>query len=312
MISKITKKERCLFIGGGDVIRKIMLEERFCSKYRPVFFDTHKHKRTLTEVVQTFGIKTVVLDTNSLDSFGTKIMQDFVYLRLVGVLVYYSYDFYEFITQRISIIKLQGNKYLGDRLFSVKIRKRYLLGKRIFDLFMVFCLAPFALLLIGLGVLGTFLTSKGGVFFIQERVGRRGKVFKIYKIRTMRVNDGNAFTTLNDTRITPFGKFLRLTKIDELPQLYNVLKGDMSIFGPRPEILTYVEKSFAENPYYSLRHIIKPGISGWAQIHIPKANPNDNLKKLEYDLFYIKNYSLMLDLKIFIKTIKIVFTLDSK
>ena len=148
------------------------------------------------------------------------------------------------------------------------------------------------------------------MFYSQIRIGREGKEFKIYKIRTMENNEGG-FTVKNDNRITPVGKFLRLSKIDELPQFYNILMGDMSLIGPRPEQPKYVEEYSKENPFFNLRHMIRPGVSGWAQIHMPKATPEENLKKLEYDLYYIKKYSWKLDVKILFKTIKIVLTADS-
>ena len=182
--------------------------------------------------------------------------------------------------------------------------------KRAFDLAIVFFAFPFALPLTILGIILTLLSSKGGAFFSQERVGRKGKSFKIYKIRTMVINNGG-FTQANDSRITPIGKILRFTKIDELPQLYNVLIGDMSIIGPRPEIPEYVEKCAEQMPFFKLRHMIKPGVTGWAQIHIPKATPEDNIKKLEYDLYYIKRYSLSLDIRIVLQTAKIILTLNS-
>ena len=182
--------------------------------------------------------------------------------------------------------------------------------KRAFDLAIVFFAFPFALPLTILGIILTLLSSRGGAFFSQERVGRKGKPFKIYKIRTMVINNGG-FTQANDSRITPIGKILRFTKIDELPQLYNVLIGDMSIIGPRPEIPEYVEKCAEQMPFFKLRHMIKPGVTGWAQIHIPKATPEDNIKKLEYDLYYIKRYSLSLDIRIVLQTAKIILTLNS-
>lgn len=148
------------------------------------------------------------------------------------------------------------------------------------------------------------------MFYSQIRIGREGKEFKIYKIRTMENNEGG-FTVKNDNRITPVGKFLRLSKIDELPQFYNILMGHMSLIGPRPEQPKYVEEYSKENPFFNLRHMIRPGVSGWAQIHMPKATPEENLKKLEYDLYYIKKYSWKLDVKILFKTVQIVFTMNS-
>jgi len=118
-------------------------------------------------------------------------------------------------------------------------------------------------------------------------------------------------TKENDKRIFPVGKFLRKTKIDELPQIWNVLMGHMSLVGPRPEKVDIVEKCAMENPYYALRHVIKPGITGWAQVNNPKATPEENLQKLEYDLYYIKNMSYLLETRILLKTVKVIFTLNS-
>ena len=127
----------------------------------------------------------------------------------------------------------------------------------------------------------------------------------------MKSKHSGGYTTANDDRVTLVGKFLRISKIDELPQLYNILKGDMSLIGPRPERPEFVELSNQENAYFDLRHIIKPGVTGWAQVNLPKATPEDNLKKLEYDLYYIKNYSPRLDVEILFRTIKVVLTLNS-
>lgn len=127
----------------------------------------------------------------------------------------------------------------------------------------------------------------------------------------MKSKHSGGYTTSNDDRITGIGKFLRLSKIDELPQLYNILKGDMSLIGPRPERPEFVDMYNEENAYFDLRHVIKPGVTGWAQVNLPKATPDDNLKKLEYDLYYIKNYSPKLDIEIIIRTVRVVLTMNS-
>jgi lipopolysaccharide/colanic/teichoic acid biosynthesis glycosyltransferase len=155
------------------------------------------------------------------------------------------------------------------------------------------------------------LSSKGPIFFLQTRVGKNGKPFKIIKLRTMIHSQIESYTIENDERVFKTGKYLRVLKIDELPQFYNILVGQMSLIGPRPERLEIVQRLSQENPYYELRHLIKPGISGWAQVNDPTANPTKNFEKLEYDLYYIKNASLLLDLKIFIKTIIIIITRNS-
>jgi exopolysaccharide biosynthesis polyprenyl glycosylphosphotransferase len=159
------------------------------------------------------------------------------------------------------------------------------------------------------------LNSKGQVFFTQERVGRMGEVFKVYKYRTMKAlnADGSAeingaqFASANDSRITGVGKFLRRTRLDEIPQSINILKGEMSIIGPRPERPEFVRQLTEKMPYYSLRHMIKPGLTGWAQVHNSYYGTiEENLRKLEYDLFYIKNRGLVLDLSVMLRTINII------
>lgn len=152
-------------------------------------------------------------------------------------------------------------------------------------------------------------TSPGPVFFSQTRVGMNGKPFTVYKFRTMHINaetTGAQWASENDPRIITGGNFLRKTRIDEIPQCWNILKGEMSFIGPRPERPEFTSMLNKEVPYYDLRHIIKPGLTGWAQVKYPYgASTEDSLRKLQFDLYYIKNYSLLLDLNIVIRTIKI-------
>ena len=152
--------------------------------------------------------------------------------------------------------------------------------------------------------------NKGHFFYTQERVGKNGIPFTIYKLRTMvkdAEKDGAVFATTNDTRITPFGKFLRKSRIDELPQFINVLKGDMALIGPRPERPIFVNEIAASIPLYQTRHVIKPGLTGWAQVNYSYgSNLEDSLMKLRYDLYYIKHRSLFLDINIVIKTMSTV------
>jgi lipopolysaccharide/colanic/teichoic acid biosynthesis glycosyltransferase len=185
--------------------------------------------------------------------------------------------------------------------------------KRIMDITICIVSLPVALPLIILGSIVTCLTSKGDVIFKQKRVGLNGKPFTMFKIRTM-VFSKNGYinhTTKGDDRITRTGSILRKTKIDELPQILNVFKGEMSIIGPRPERIEIVDELNKKNKIYKYRHTIKPGITGWAQVHKPMATPDDYLEKLEYDLYYINNHSLGLDIKILAKTIGVVKNLES-
>lgn len=152
--------------------------------------------------------------------------------------------------------------------------------------------------------------NRGPLFYFQKRVGLYGKEFKVYKFRSMVVNaeeSGAAMATKNDTRITPFGKILRIFRIDELPQIISVMKGHMHIIGPRPERKIFVNQLSQMLPFYNVRHLIKPGITGWAQVKYKYGeNLEDSVRKLEYDLFYIKNKSITLDLRIIFKTITTV------
>ncbi len=173
---------------------------------------------------------------------------------------------------------------------------------------------PFGLLTAALYPLlaaAIMLTSKGQVLYSQERVGRGGQRFRIYKFRTMRLDAEAAgmpkFATKDDPRLTSIGGFLRKTRLDELPQIWNVLRGEMSFVGPRPERPAFVEELTRQMPFYALRHLTRPGLTGWAQVNFGYASSfDDNLKKLQFDLYYIKHRSPLLDVAILLKTIGIV------
>jgi lipopolysaccharide/colanic/teichoic acid biosynthesis glycosyltransferase len=157
------------------------------------------------------------------------------------------------------------------------------------------------------------MDSAGPVFFTQERVGGRRKIFKIYKFRSMtsdaEAKSGPVWAQANDDRVTRIGRFIRPSRIDELPQLWNVIKGEMSIVGPRPEREFFVKQLTELIPYYIERFTVKPGITGWAQVNYPYgASVEDAVAKLNYDLFYIKNSSLIIDLMILMRTVKIVLS----
>lgn len=212
---------------------------------------------------------------------------------------------YEELTNRIPL-HLKEKALYSYFPFSKKQNLLYLLFVRVVDviisiigLFVLLIISPFILLL-------NLLWNKGPMLFRQERIGRKEKPFEIYKLRTMIVNaekNGAVFATSNDSRITPFGKLLRKTRIDEFPQFINVLKGEMSIIGPRPERKIFVDQIAEKLPLYHTRHIVKPGLTGWAQINYPYGETlEDSLMKLEYDLYYIKHRNIFLDINIAVKT----------
>ena len=154
------------------------------------------------------------------------------------------------------------------------------------------------------------LESKGPVFFIQERIGEGNKKFNIVKFRSMTTDaekDGPQWASKNDNRVTKWGKIMRATRIDELPQLWNVLRGEMSFVGPRPEREFFIQQLEKEIPYYNLRHTVKPGLTGWAQVKYPYgASIEYSYRKLQYDLYYIKHHDIIFDIKVLLKTITIV------
>ena len=197
----------------------------------------------------------------------------------------------------------------GPGFNSVSTGQR--IAKRLFDVLTSLVLLAHVLPLMVLTALAIWASGNGSVLYRQDRVGRNGGIFTILKFRSMHLeaeSDGVArWSTSNDARVTLLGRLLRRFRVDELPQLWNVLKGDMSFIGPRPERPEFVRQLAAEIPYYDYRHIVKPGISGWAQINFPYgATIKDAKEKLNYDLYYIKNYSLALDFLVLMQTARVI------
>jgi len=185
-------------------------------------------------------------------------------------------------------------------------------GKRLLDVVLGTLGLMIGLPILALVALAVRLTSSGPVFYHQRRVGLHGRIFTVHKFRTMR-EDAEAKTgpvwasKKGDPRVTPIGRFLRRSRLDELPQLWNVLKGEMSVVGPRPERPEFVTDLTRDIPYYGQRHVVRPGLTGWAQVRYTYgASAEDALQKLQYDLYYIKNLSIALDLYIIFETIRTV------
>ncbi|MBW1703193.1 MAG: exopolysaccharide biosynthesis polyprenyl glycosylphosphotransferase [Deltaproteobacteria bacterium] len=182
--------------------------------------------------------------------------------------------------------------------------------KRLIDLSISALIIIITLPLLAVTALAIRLDSPGPVFFKQQRVGKGGKVFSVWKFRSMYKDaeqNGAVWADKSDPRVTRVGRVIRFLRIDELPQLWNIFRGEMSLIGPRPERPEFVRELTASIPYYDIRHSVSPGITGWAQVNYPYgASVEDALHKLEYDVYYIKNMSLFLDFKIFIRTIGVV------
>ena len=228
--------------------------------------------------------------------------------KLKGVNILQGINFYERLTGKILVENVNPSWIIFSEGFSATKFQSF--AKRSFDIVMSSILLALALPVMLITAVIIKLESPGSIFYCQERVGKGRKNFQVYKFRSM-VQDaeenGAVWAAVNDSRVTRFGSFIRRTRIDELPQLINVLKGEMSLVGPRPERPMFVEKLTKIIPFYDMRHDIRPGVTGWAQVCYPYgASEEDALRKLEHDLYYMKNISLSLDVLIALKTIKTV------
>lgn len=201
-----------------------------------------------------------------------------------------------------SKILYEGNSYSLNRNF-------YPMMKRLMEIVFTLVLLILTLPVLGLAAVAIKIESRGPVFYKQERMGLNGKLFFITKLRSMVTDaekDGPQWASRNDPRVTRVGKFLRKTRIDEVPQIFNVLRGDMSLIGPRPERSYFIEKFSREIPGFKKRLLVKPGLTGWAQVN--GGYESTPAEKFELDMFYIKRQSLSLDMKILFKTVGVVLT----
>ncbi len=234
------------------------------------------------------------------------VAQKLMELHFSGVPTYTLELFHEVYWRKIPLYRL-NQTWLFQEGFQIAREPVFERLKRISDIGLAACGLLLALPFLPLVAAAIWLDDRGPVFFRQSRVGRNRLLFDIIKLRTMRVNDGDTYTQKGDDRITRLGRFLRASRIDEVPQLWNVLIGDMSLIGPRAEWVRLVEDYEKKIPCYHFRHLVKPGITGWAQVNYPYgANLEDTLRKLEYDLYYIRYFSFVLDASIVLKTIHVM------
>lgn len=260
----------------------------------------------ISSIVKAGGVDRIIV---ALDERRGKFpLEQLLLCRLKGIRVDDGVAFTEQLAGKLSVESLHPSFLIfSDGFERSAIFKKL---KRGFDiLFSLLGLTLFSLLSLMVSI-AIKLDSKGPVLYRQERVGEDGKIFHLLKFRSMRVDaeeNGPVWAKLDDQRITRVGRWIRKLRFDEIPQMVNVLKGEMSFIGPRPERQFFVDQLKKEIPYYSERHVVKPGITGWAQIcYRYGASKEDALEKLKYDLYYIKHMSLLLDLTIIFETIKIV------
>tara|TARA_R110000868_G_scaffold205840_3_gene454489 strand:+ start:11688 stop:13112 length:1425 start_codon:yes stop_codon:yes gene_type:complete len=255
-------------------------------------------------------IDSCILSVNDFDDIPNEVEKTILNLIQSGKEVQSYSSFYENIYEALPIQSHNNSFYEILQLKNTKVRYIHLLFTAIIDYTLSIMVGFFLILLIPFVFITNLFMNGGPLFYIQKRIGRYGKEFNIYKFRSMVVDaekGGAQMSKEGDIRITSFGKILRKTRIDELPQILSVIKGDMSFIGPRPERKIFTDQLNNISPFYNTRHIVKPGITGWAQVKYKYGvDLEDSIKKLEYDLFYIKNKSISLDIRIIFKTITTV------
>lgn len=324
-ITRFAPQENILIVGTGEVARKLGQEIKRCRRlgFRLVgFIGTHPLTAppSMGDIGEVLGNHTDmgdIITRHDVDKIVVAIterrgeypLKEMLSLRVSGCQVVEWPGFFEKLSGRIPIDNLAPSFFIFNEGFRKS--RILLLCRRIVTAIvtaaLLVVLLPFFLVV---AILIRF-DSPGPVIYSQIRVGQNGKRIRIYKFRSMRVDaeqNGDAvWAVKNDPRVTRIGRILRKSRIDELPQLFNVLIGELDFVGPRPERPEFVEKLQSLIPYYTLRHTVKPGITGWAQVMFHYGSTIDEAKeKLQYDLFYIKNMSLKLDLLIIFQTLKIV------
>ena len=269
----------------------------------PFFKDLNEMERLVPEK----HIERIVVALD--DRRGTTPIKKLLKYKMQGVVIEQGISFYERVTGRLLVENMEPSWIIYSEGFSLS--RWQIMVKRLVDILLSLAILFFSSPIMLLSALIIKIESAGPVFYNQERVGNKNVPFKVYKFRSMRQDaeqDGGAvWAQENDDRVTRFGSLIRKFRIDELPQLWNVLKGDMSLVGPRPERPVFVEKLAETIPFYQIRHDVKPGITGWAQVCYPYgASQEDALRKLEYDLYYMKNLSIPMDLLVVFMTVKTV------
>ncbi len=312
---------RTLIIGCGDLAQRIYdtipadhnvhSYVRFvsCTESQPIVDENLVvgHISHIEELVANYKPQRLI--TALSERRGNLPLREFMHTKLRGVDIIDAPRFYEQATGCLLVEHMQPSAFVyTDGFRMTPFMRSY---KRLYDILFSSIGLLITLPFFPIVALLIKKDSPGPVFFKQLRVGEGEVEFFVYKFRTMRqdaeAKTGAVWAEKDDPRVTRMGKFMRKTRIDEIPQLYNVLKGDMSFIGPRPERMPFVERLKETIPFYSTRHFIKPGVTGWAQVCYPYgASDEDALEKLRYDLFYIKNYSVFLDFRIIVDTIRVV------
>lgn len=279
-------------------------EEKETYSVRPLYQFDHNIK----DLIKKFSVQTVIISRDIADNKA--LVRMFFEIIPLGIRIIHFPTFYETITGKIPVSLINEAWFLAHFIHT----RHYLYEKikKFFDVVLAIIFAVPTLILFPFIALLIRMDTKGPIFYKQARIGKDGHTIEIIKFRSMIANaekNKPQWADENDPRVTRIGSFLRKTRLDELPQLWNVLRGEMSFIGPRPERPEFVSMLEREIPFYAMRHIITPGLTGWAQINFPYgASKEDALEKLQYDLYYIKHRSFILDILILLRTIVVVFS----
>ncbi len=316
--------KRVLVIGETDQVRSMIQTLSKIDPYYNIlgYINTGDHVDEAIDDIEVFQadkIKSVITDrkitetvvaTYNEDAITPKLYSELISLIEKGHLIREFSQVYEAIVHRIPV-QFVGKDFYRYFPFSRSNKNQlYQLFSRIFDIIISIIGLVLTLIFIPFVLIGNLMANRGPLFYSQDRVGKNGLVFRITKFRTMVADaeaEGAKWAQANDKRVTTFGRLLRNSRVDELPQFLNVLKGEMALIGPRPERPVFVKELSKVIPFYETRHIIKPGLTGWAQVKMRYGSSvEDSLTKLQYDLFYIKRRSFFLDFNIIVKTISTV------
>ena len=264
----------------------------------------------LEDFVRKNSVSEIVIASQKTDGITVNLYNQLIHLLENGYIIREYTQVYENITHRIPVQYVSRDFYRYFPFSRSNQNHFYLIMVRFFEIIISLIGLLLGIIILPLILIGNLIGNRGKLMYTQERVGKNGMVFNIVKFRTMVKNaeqEGAVFATINDSRVTPFGKILRKSRLDEVPQFINILKGDMAVIGPRPERPVFVTEIAEVMPFYETRHVIKPGLTGWAQVNYSYGETiDDSLIKLQYDLYYIKHRSLFMDVNIIFKTLSTV------
>ena len=267
-------------------------------------------RKDVLSTIKEHTISEIVVASPQAEGISLPLYNQLIALLESGVAIREYTQVYEEITHRVPVQHVDKDFYRYFPFSRSNQNKLYLFFHRLLDLFFSLVGLLFGLLISPIILIGNLIGNRGPMFYQQVRVGRNGKPFNIYKLRSMVVDaekDGAQYASKKDSRVTKFGRFLRKSRFDEIPQFINVIRGEMSVIGPRPERPVFVKELSEKIPFYEIRHIVKPGVTGWAQVNAKYGvTQDDALEKLQYDLYYIKHRSLFLDISIVFKTLSTI------